>query len=1230
MRRTSKTTRNYDISDPKMLAIIGGAAGIGILGAKYISDNHPEIASEIAKRVFRLLGMSDTTKHDVEQNDKEWKRHNEEFVPLQNDEGNGLALTDGLPLAVGAVAGRQIGGRNVGSWHPEAVARLSNPLKERLTPHGGEVPIDEVLWRNDTVIKWSDKAISRYLNRYAGTEGDPLANVEVPYGEGKIKWEKLTDAAIVGTKAKDYLQPAGGDYRSKIAREQRDFVKNIPPEETIWDTTMLGVPEGGAVGRGLGEGRAYTAITSYLSHVGDYLRQNVPAEKLGQYDLVRAVKETAAHDAKMEKLAEKAASDSTAQLPIYRDYSEGKNPGSLDGMKWVELKLPEKLTPEQAKGVRETKPEEYRKRQLTDEESGNAVDAYIAVDASGKPIKNSYTEEFAVGPTPAKAYLAGRLAEEGNQLGHCVGGYCDAVASGESKIYSLRDAKGKSHVTVEVEPAKAVNSMPGREPAFADSIIQIKGKANRAPVEAYRPYVQDFVRSGKWGEVGDLENTGLIKHPDTGDYVPREERRAEVKAEIARDEQGSADPKLLAGIAAAGGLAAYFSQNPDDAQALSMAGMLGITGGKFKQGAGTFAKGLDYAFGALSTRLGNISPALRLRAREYERNVLEATENALTTATPFIQTLKQTPEGSPLDLALLNGDAAKIKQHLPAEARPAYEAVQGLLNKFEQTHKDLGRFKEGLSNYFPRLVTDLEGLKKALGQEQRTSLEDALLKAEAKMIKEQQRGLTDVETSLIVNRSLQAESGGSHLPGFAHARGVETVTPELRQFYAPPTDSLLRYVSAAIQDAELAKFFGKDLSTRKLGGKVMTDVDGSIGNIVAQELESGRMSHTQANDLRALLKARFEGGEQSMAGPLQDVRNATNVALLGQFGSAATQIGDSVMTIYHHGLVPTLSALKDKLTGNSQVTAKEFGLVNHIAEELGSNRWTGKALQAVFKANGFAAIDQFAKGLNLNAGLLKNQKLASTLKGRAELARRYAPAFGEEFPELLRELQAGEVTPRVKSLLFSELSDAQPLTKLEMPQAYLENPNGRLLYQMKTYMLKQMDVIRRDAYNEIRDGNYVRGAKNLVAVASALALSNIPGDVIKNWLSGRDAGLDKIDYTETLLKNFGVSRYTLDQIGKGKPLEVARDIALPPYKHFQELLGMSGKEKMAKYVPLVGRMTYDRELGGNEARLKAEATRKRIEARDAAEKASPALKAKRLQRKAEREAKALQKLRGMQ
>lgn len=92
------------------------------------------------------------------------------------------------------------------------------------------------------------------------------------------------------------------------------------------------------------------------------------------------------------------------------------------------------------------------------------------------------------------------LQGEGDSMGHCVGGYCDSVKDGSSTIYSLRDSQGKPHVTVETRPG-----------ADKTNIVQIKGKGNAAPVDAYQPHVQDLVQNmGPWGDIGDLGNTGLV------------------------------------------------------------------------------------------------------------------------------------------------------------------------------------------------------------------------------------------------------------------------------------------------------------------------------------------------------------------------------------------------------------------------------------------------------------------------------------------------------------------------------------------------------------------------------------------------------------------------------------------------------------------------------------------------------------------------------------------------
>jgi hypothetical protein len=154
---------------------------------------------------------------------------------------------------------------------------------------------------------------------------------------------------------------------------------------------------------------------------------------------------------------------------------------------------------------------------------------------------------------------------DSGSLGYGHGGW-EGIKSGRAKIYSLVDPKGNPHTTIEVgkpnglmgwqeikraggdplaiqneakrrmgltpeKESELVKSWDGteraRQQALLDqnmhdiyveqfgeptqNITQIKGKSNRSPKEQYLPFVQDFVKSGNWSDVGDLHNTGLHK-----------------------------------------------------------------------------------------------------------------------------------------------------------------------------------------------------------------------------------------------------------------------------------------------------------------------------------------------------------------------------------------------------------------------------------------------------------------------------------------------------------------------------------------------------------------------------------------------------------------------------------------------------------------------------------------------------------------------------------------------
>jgi hypothetical protein len=219
--------------------------------------------------------------------------------------------------------------------------------------------------------------------------------------------------------------------------------------------------------------------------------------------------------------------------------------------------------------------------------------------------------------------------------------------------------------------------------------------------------------------------------------------------------------------------------------------------------------------------------------------------------------------------------------------------------------------------------------------------------------------------------------------------------------------------------------------------------------------------------------------------------------------------------------------------------------------------------------------------------LSKFERLAKTPKGQAEVARKYQEAFGSEFPQLIKDLQRGKLTENTRSLLFSELSDAQPITRAEMPQAYLDHPNGRALYMLRTFMLKQLDIVRRDGVNEIKKGNVARGIYNLTRYGLLLGIAGATTNEIQNWILGRKVDFKAIDIPLNIIKTFGWSQYTIDKAKHEGILAATASTIAPPYKMWDRIIRRD--PSAVQYIPLIGKIFYNREMGGAKKADKAEA-----------------------------------------
>jgi hypothetical protein len=322
----------------------------------------------------------------------------------------------------------------------------------------------------------------------------------------------MDKAAIIGDVEYQNLNKLYNDLSASLHRDefaagqQNPFIEKLDPETLLYsgNTADMG-----------------------FDHVIDVLKQDVMEgrirpEQLSKVSIEDAVRRTAEYDQEMAIKMRETAIKQQEGFPLYKEYPEG--------YRWIELKKPEDL------------PEGYSL-----DDMGNVVDE-----------KGHLTNH------PGEKRLEEALKYEGDTMGHCVGGYCPDVLEGRSRIYSLRDARGEPHVTVETEPREVrtwddVTAAVGPEEAqklwkefdgmggynmdntdaafdmfvkqkgiqVPERIVQIKGKKNEAPVEKYLPFVQDFVKSGQWSDVGDLQNTGLFKLND--EYMTEAEAAAKYK-----------------------------------------------------------------------------------------------------------------------------------------------------------------------------------------------------------------------------------------------------------------------------------------------------------------------------------------------------------------------------------------------------------------------------------------------------------------------------------------------------------------------------------------------------------------------------------------------------------------------------------------------------------------------------------------------------------------------------
>ena len=489
-------------------------------------------------------------------------------------ENLGEATFGALDVApvVGAVASKT--GRNaiksLAKQFEGAPAGLSiKPVGGQWFPRGVESELEDVKMAdtespvNKAVNAWVDGTLRKYLMNRMGTENDEVrklfdegihhvdpSNLNLSnyvedleanrrhnyYGKqiaktsGGKKWEDASDSAI--------FPRVAGNLGSHV-KETYPWINKLPPEEKIYalSSNMENNPD---VMRNLGFDHVIDVLKS------DILEGKLRPEQLNKVSVEDAIKRTHNYNIEMAKKAEEAGIMTHQGMPIHREYPEG--------YKWVELKYSEPT---------DTMPEGFRvstvdygdgEKRYFAETPNTRSQAFKTEEEAQKELEG-YQKNLKKFREDTKTKEA--LNYEGESMGHCVGSYCEDVIGGNTRIFSLRDAEGKPHVTVEVTAqdapafydvnkhhfesnpelqryAEFINDTSSSEAEFIDDVTrkmkemgiepvipepsykiqQIKGKGNAKPADKYIPYVQDFVKNPvvdkNWADVGDFRNTNLL------------------------------------------------------------------------------------------------------------------------------------------------------------------------------------------------------------------------------------------------------------------------------------------------------------------------------------------------------------------------------------------------------------------------------------------------------------------------------------------------------------------------------------------------------------------------------------------------------------------------------------------------------------------------------------------------------------------------------------------------
>ena len=447
-------------------------------------------------------------------------------------------------------------------------------------------------------------------------------------------------------------------------------------------------------------------------------------------------------------------------------------------------------------------------------------------------------------------------------------------------------------------------------------------------------------------------------------------------------------------------------------------------------------------------------------------------------------------------------------------------------------------------------------------------------------------------------------------------RTVELIEPEDLQFYADDVQSLTTYILKMTPKIEARNFFGGKLlkSSPQARERFLSSEDVPSNNPLKNSMISGFVNdYTKAlgkqnailsekvPELAGLLESRFAGGFKR---PNQFIAGAKNIMygmLLGNAWSAAVQLGDLGSSAYINGTQRTLNAVTKKALKKAGVDVgdlldmDDFGLsaMAHELEHLGP---TAAFNDMALKVGMFKMADRMGKEAIMNASVAKNMKATKELRDLLELDRsesifepnydakvkaarekakkHFRKQYGDKVDEptlnsMVDAFARGEIrSPDAMLATFADITKVQPVSMSEMPKLYLNHPNGRIVYMLKTFTLKQVDLLRTSiiqrTVKEVKEAKskkgkiaaIARGNGRMLHLLGTVGLANAGVDATRQFLLGDpDFELSEIMFSAAFFRTWGYHPYLADLVAQGRIGEASGALFFPPVGVVTEPIG---------------------------------------------------------------------------